>query len=888
MPQGLSPGSSDFCPARLKSCPYEAPERFAKASSVVLHLIFQMLKVTFRRVLVAPVALVVWFTLALPAHPSSPQTQDLKGEVVGEKGEPISGAVCSLTSPNPGILPDQGVSQATGEKGEFEFPGLIQGTYDLICAAVGHEPVVHRGLEVTDQPPPFVQIVLPPEIVLRQKIEVREKTPVVAQESTAAAAKLASTQLKALPLAEQKFKAALPLVPGVVRTPDGRINIRGSVETVGMLLVDSADTVDPVTGSFSIEVPIDAVESLEVYKSAYRAEYGRFSGGLTSVHTKPPSGQWHYEFNDFLPTPRIRSGHIVGIADNKPRLSFTGPLWTNRLNFSESFEYDFSRVPVRGLAWPHNEAKTEGFNSFTSFQLIASPHHLITANADLFPLRQQYANINSLVSQSASSNYGQRGGTFGLTDRYLFTSGAVLSTLVQATKFDSNAYGQGSDDMLVTPNGLAGNYFNSWDRRSSQQELFQAYQFPRHEWLGKHDLKIGGDFVHRDFHGTSVSRPVRILRPDGSLAEQVDFNGPGKLAADDIEAAGFIQDHWTFNGHWALDAGLRYSGQTLGEPAAIAPRAGLVFSPGAEGKTIFRAGTGVFYDRVPLLAGDFTDNPTRVVTYFDLQGIPTGPPITYHNAYIKVDEKGRQIVPSRHHLSSTPNNFTWNLELDQEVHPHVLVRLGYLSSRTVDSFVIDPLTLAGADSTLLLTNTGSSRYHEFESTVRVHSSERADLNVSYVWSQARGDLNTLTQVFVPFEQPVIRPNFFGNLPSHVPHRLVSWARFKIPWSMTASPVVDLHTGFPYSNVDVFQNYVGTPNGQRFPTFFSTDFKLTKDFHVPLIGWLKSHRFRLGFQVFNLTNHTNPRDVFSNITSPFFGHFVGLQHRTYDASLDIVY
>ena len=107
----------------------------------------------------------------------------------------------------------------------------------------------------------------------------------------------------------------MPLVPGVVRTPDGRINIKGIGESQGLLLVDSAETVDPVTGAFAIDVPIDAIESLDVYKSAYRAEFGRFSGGLTSIETKPPSSQFHFELNDILPTLRVKSGHGLQSVD---------------------------------------------------------------------------------------------------------------------------------------------------------------------------------------------------------------------------------------------------------------------------------------------------------------------------------------------------------------------------------------------------------------------------------------------------------------------------------------------------------------------------------------------------------------------------------------------
>ena len=159
----------------------------------------------------------------------------------------------------------------------------------------------------------------------------------------------------------------MPIIPGVVRTPDGRIAIKGAIENQGTLLVDSVETVDPVTGSFSIDVPLDAVESVDVFKSAYQVEYGRFSGGLTTVQTKAPSSQWDYELNDFVPTPRFRSGHWVGFSSDAPRLYLSGPLMGEKLTFSEAFTYDYSVQPVRGLAWPHNETKKQGYTSFTDF-----------------------------------------------------------------------------------------------------------------------------------------------------------------------------------------------------------------------------------------------------------------------------------------------------------------------------------------------------------------------------------------------------------------------------------------------------------------------------------------------------------------------------------------
>lgn len=820
-----------------------------------------------------------------PAVLPPASAQDLTGEVRDEHEAPVANAVCTLAGP---ALPEGGLPVSTDEQGRFAFPGLAPGTYSLSCAAVGYQPVAKAGIEISDTAPPFLTFILPPEIKSRQQVEVHAQVPGAAEQGAAPPAEISAPQLQTLPLVEQKFKAALPLTPGVVRTPDGKINIKGEVESQGLLLVDSAEMVDPVTGGFSIQIPIDAVESVSVYKSIYRADVGRFSGGLTTLDTKAPSGKLDYELNDFLPTPRIKSGQIVGIADDEPRLYLTVPLVKNKLNFAEAFEYDINKQPVRGLAWPHNEIKTEGFNSFSSFQYIASSRQVVSATVDVFPRRQQFANISSLVPQSASSNYGQDGFSAGVTDRYLFSSGGILTTLFQFMKFDSNAYGQGPEPMQVTPDGWDGNFFNAYRRRSNQQQLSETYQLPRKDWHGRHELKTGLEAIRRSYSAHSDSHPVLIQREDGSLAERIDFQGPAFLSATDTEIAAFVGDHWAPLGNLSFDAGLRYSGQTLGDPASFAPRFGAVYMPGSSGKTILRGGIGLFYDRVSLLAGDFTQNPERVITLFDSQGVPLGPPVTFENAYVKVDENGQQVVPSRNHLASTPHNLTWNLEVDQELAPGVLVRLSYLSSRTYQEFVINPLTRPGSSPTLLLSNTGVSRYNEFESTLRLRPRESADLNFSYVHSLARGDLNTLSAVYVPFESPVIRPNLFGTLPSNVPDRFITWADFKLPYESTVSPVFDIHSGFPYSPLDELQNYAGVPNSLRFPAFASLDLKLAKDFKVPFIPWLRNHKLRAAIAIFNLTDHTNPRDVYNNTTSPFFGQFVGFQHRFYDAYLDIVY
>lgn len=819
-------------------------------------------------------------------HPAPSVTQDLNGRVLDERNQPIMAAVCTLTG---GILPSQGLSAKTDEQGRFVFPGIAVGSYVLSCAAVGFQPVVKSDVTVTEESYPALDFILSKEVLLKQTVEVKAGAPSVEQQGAAPPAQLNATELRTLPLIEEKFKAALPLTPGVVRTPDGKINIKGEVESQGLLLVDSAEMVDPVTGAFAIEIPIDAVQTLSVYKTTSLADYGRFSGGLTTVETKAPSSSFHYELNDFVPTPRIKNGgHIIGIASDEPRFYMTGPIITNHLSFSEAFEYDVNNQPVRGLAWPNNEIKTQGFNSFSSFQYIPSDRQVLTANVDVFPLRREYADINSLIPQTASSNYGQKGVSTGFTDRYLTSSGGILTSLFQYMKFDSNAYGQGLEDMVITPEGWGGNFFNQYARYSDDEEIAENYQFAKKHFLGTHEIKAGTEIDRRSYAGTSLSHPVEIDRQNGTLAESINFTPAGNLHATDTEYAFFAEDHWDLRDNLSVEYGMRYSYQTIGEPAAFAPRAGMVYSPGSNGRTIFRGGIGVFYDRVPLLAGDFTQNPERIVTLYNDLGVPLGPPVTYQNAYIEVQENGQQIVPSHNRLDSTPHNLTWNLEVDREFTPAVLLKASFLSSRTFQEFTISPLTVAGTPPTLLLTNTGVSRYDEFETSLRLRPVERADVSFAYVHSKTSGDLNTLSAIYTPFETPVIVPNQFGPLRSNIPNRVVTWSRLKLPHEITLSPVFDIHSGFPYSAIDVFQNYVGSPDSLRFPTFASLDVNVTKDFRVSFLPWVRNHKLRLSVSVFNLTNHYNPRDVYNNVTSPYFGQFAGLEHRLYDTYLDIVY
>jgi hypothetical protein len=101
--------------------------------------------------------------------------------------------------------------------------------------------------------------------------------------------------------------------------------------------------------------------------------------------------------------------------------------------------------------------------------------------------------------------------------------------------------------------------------------------------------------------------------------------------------------------------------------------------------------------------------------------------------------------------------------------------------------------------------------------------------------------------------------------------------------MRISPLAEFRNGFPYSALDKLQNFVGLPNSNRYPPFYSLDARVSKDFKM-------SDKYTLRFSVsgFNLTDHFNPTAVHYNIADPQFGLFFGSYQRKFTADFDVIF
>ncbi|MDQ6787086.1 MAG: TonB-dependent receptor plug domain-containing protein, partial [Acidobacteriota bacterium] len=694
--------------------------------------------------------------------------------------------------------------------------------------------------------------------------------------------------IERLPLATKRVDEAIPLVPGVIRSSRGEISIDGATEQQSSFRVNGLNVADPASGNFRLNLPVDAVESVQVFRHPYSAEFGQFTGGVTNIETRRGGDKLHFEINDFLPDFRFVGGKIVGIQDDAPHVNFNGPIIKDRLFFSQSLGYTISKQPVRGLFFPNNETISEAQSYFTQIDQILSPRHSQVFTFGYFPERQSFVGLDFFRPRSVTPNYKQKDFVGTIRDNFAFENGSLLQTSFSYKKFDANVWGQGDADQNLTVSGENGNYFATQMRRSARFEFFETYDFPALEFFGgMHNIKTGFNFTSVSNRMNFAARPVNIIRADGSLAERATFEAAPQFSITNRTYTGFVQDRLVARPNLSFDFGVRIEDQRIASERNFAPRAGFAFSPFTGDKTVIRGGIGFFYDKVPLNIRGFGNYPARTVTVYGLDGQTIINRTRFEN--ILVDSPAL-LAPldfrtAKSETGFVPENLTWNLQIDQIVNSTFSLRANYTHSRTNRIYTVQPQTDFFGRSAIVLSPTGRASYDALELTAKLMLPKKQPFYLSYVRSKARGDLNDFNSYYGDFGVPIVRANQFSNLSTDVPNRFLAWGNISLPHKITASPILEWRSGFPYSVVDENQNFVGTrnANSRRFPKFFSLDAELSKDFQIT-----KKYAIRLSVRGFNLTKHFNPRNVRNNTGDLAFGAFINNYRRYFTGGFDIIF
>jgi hypothetical protein len=804
-------------------------------------------------------ALLVAATLAANPAAAQPPSSAVSGTVSlpAPDGQPSVVPGVTLTLTCEGAEPRNDVSN---ESGQFRFADVPPGSCSIVAELQGFKSAVKAIVAKSDE---TTDVALRLDLdALHEEVNVTAGADAVETDAISShVERMTLSAMELAPIASERFQDALPLIPGVVRGPDGLLNINGTRSNQSALTFNNADGTDPVTGEDAIELPIDAVSAVQVRGAAFAPEFGLSAGAVTTVETQRAGSAWHVTVNDLEPRPRRRAGEFRGIESWTPRFTTGGPLVKDKLSFLESVQYEYSQTRVFDLPPFESDTKVQSLASFSRIDWSLNPTNHFTGSAMVSPRKTTYAGLNPFNPQGVTPDITNHNVLANASDEIVVGGSGLLETRVSVKQFDSTIVpSRGSGPMVLAPDVDAGSYFNDQDRTSRRAEWLTTYAFTP---IGpNHLLKVGAGVTYETFAGVNTSRPVEIVREDGTRSEEITFLGSGVLHESRTALRGYGQDSWTASPVVTLQYGARYDYDSFTGDVNVAPRASFTAVASHDRRTVVRGGAGMFYDPVPLNVASFDQMQERNIERFAADGVtPNGEATRLSN-----------VVSSAIH---TPRGVNWNLEIDREWIKNFFVRVGYQQRDNRFESVLDPATTAVGDPVLLLRTDGRSRYREGQITARYQFHGADQVVGSYTRSSAVGNLNDFNTYFGNIENPVLARDASGPLPWDAPNRYLFWSSVTLPCGFSVFPLLDVRTGFPLSIVDEDRNFVGARDGAgRYPTFVSLDMQVSK--RLRILG----HNATIGLKVFNVTDHFNPRDYQGNLASADFGAFMNGVGRTF--------
>ncbi|HUF47365.1 MAG TPA: TonB-dependent receptor [Vicinamibacterales bacterium] len=807
--------------------------------------------------LVRPAAVLVIVLVLVVAGrlDAAAQTGTVRGDVRSvSDGLPLAGVVIRAVAVGHAA---RGRRVVSDRQGAFVVTGLAPGAWELRTAYRGFVRLT-RLVEVRagETVETLLQLTLSP---MREELNVPGGDPALADRVSALTV-VPAHLLDVSPLTGDSFTSLLPILPGVVRQPDGRLSLNGGRPEQSGLQVGGANVTDPVTGGYGIDLPVDAVESVTRFSSPYRAEYGRFSSGVLRIDTRRSENDWRVSVSSFMPTPRLRGGQIQGLSSFSPRLLVGGAIVRDRLFLTQSLQYETRTVRVPALPEGQDLHKLERISSFTRVDATLADGHTLVGTLALFPRERRFVTLDTFNPQAVTPDVQERGYQIDLQHQSVMGEQLLVTSEVNLRQYDVDVLPQADGPMVFTPDGRQGSFFHRDERQSRSYQWIQTVSRGVDRTSGTHLLKAGVDVLHSRYDGVVTNRPVELLRADGSLAERIEFPGAARVSTSGTDVAVFVQDRWRVSDRLLIEGGLRLDRDGVLDRFTWSPRGSVTVGLLASGRGILRGGIGMFARRTPLNIGTFEDLSARVVWRFAADGVSVSAPA--------------EIFVHASAAFDVPRSVVWSIGYDHRLTERLIARVTQLRRDGRHEFIVQPVR--GAEgAAIVLSSDGRSDYQETELTLAYKGNGGLEAVASYLRARADGDFNHFDRFFGDLPTPIIRANARGPFDIDVPRRLLLRGSFPLSGGRwIVAPLVEIRSGFPYSAVDEDYEFEGTPNAAgRFPVLATVDLALSRRLTI------KGKDILVGVRGYNVLNRFTPRDVQQNLTSPAFGSFYnGIERR----------
>ena len=213
------------------------------------------------------VALASALTVPLSAQTRSvlpPTHAQLHGAITTQNGAVLLPGVTVTVADAKGAT----VAEATSdEAGKYAVPDLPPGTYTVRALLDGFSEALKQSVQIIAGRDSEVSL----DLVIAKIAETvtvagsHRDLPLEASPTLTTAGGIS---LETGPIKGDNFEALLPVLPGIMRTPDGHVSIKGAAPTQSSVQINAANVTDPSTGNLGFDLPNDAVESVDVQSTA--------------------------------------------------------------------------------------------------------------------------------------------------------------------------------------------------------------------------------------------------------------------------------------------------------------------------------------------------------------------------------------------------------------------------------------------------------------------------------------------------------------------------------------------------------------------------------------------------------------------------------------------
>jgi len=564
--------------------------------------------------------LAITLLLAPIAFSQSKETGAVRGVVTDEQGAPLPGVNVTISGQNlMGIR-----TYLTDANGEFRFPALPPGEYQVKAELQGFGPVLREKIRVNTTSTINIDLQMKSSTI-SEEITVTAQSPTIDVKSTETASVTLSNEILRNVPNSQFTSDIVNLAPGV----NNDSAYGASVSTGIAYSMDGVNVADPEGGSAWVFSDYNIIEEAKVMGVGLPAEYGNFTGVIFNLVTKSGgnnlSGHFEFDFQGYqadskfwqasnnqayltdfpdLTSPASKlmdiNGHLGGpIVKDKLWFYFGGQYYqTNRrpTGFPEDVQYKQPRffakltsqlTPTLSMNLAFQRTKYQGINR--GGDATTGPEATVNQNS---PDWLVSFSLTKIISPKTffdmKTNYFE--GIYYLDPEVGFATYSHIDWANNSFISDSAGYFYWADRARFGTNASLTHYAEDF-------------------LLGSHEFKFGAEFER------SMARSrYGYTGTGGSLGDNIkyyDYYGPYyayQYAGYDTNTRYtrlemFFQDSWQVTKRLNISLGLRYSqnwGDVKGVSGSVfktkrlAPRVGFTFDILGDKSTILKAHYGHF------------------------------------------------------------------------------------------------------------------------------------------------------------------------------------------------------------------------------------------------------------------------------------------------------